>query len=422
MSQKKKKIESVLIKPAGPDCNMACDYCFYLKKNELFRGEPKTRMSQALLEELIRQVMNQTKEQAVFIWQGGEPTLMGLNFYEKAVSFQKKYGRNQLVGNGFQTNGLLIDENWAEFLAKYKFLIGLSLDGPEHVHDHYRKLSNGQGTWKKVLNSAQNLLNSGCEVNALSLISDYSVQFPEEIFNFFRELGLNQMQFIPCVESAPGNPTKAATFSVNPESYGRFLICLFDLWIDSFYQGQPTTTIRYFDSVFYSYLNMTPPQCDLQFECGKYVVVEHNGDVYSCDFFVQPEWKLGNILSDNLLDLLNSEKQTQFGRQKSQLPQSCQDCEWLVQCRGGCTKDRTQVPQKQDLNYFCSSFKAFFQHADAQYKKMAEEWKIRDKQQREKNKKNMMEAIASGQLVVSRNDLCPCGSGMKFKKCCGRTG
>ena len=415
----KKQLNSILIKPAGPDCNMACKYCFYLKKSELFSQSKVHRMSEEILEEMVRQLMSQNLQQISFGWQGGEPTLMGLPFFEKAIELQQKYGKNQSVGNGLQTNGILIDDEWAKFLAKYKFLTGLSLDGPKHIHDHYRLSAGGKGTLTKVVDSAKLMIDAGVEVNALVVVNDYSVQFAEEIYKFHRELGLNYMQFIPCVETDPNNPEISAPFSVPPAKYGEFLIKLFDLWMNDFYEGVPTTSIRYFDSVFYTYVDLPAPECTLLHECGVYVVVEHNGDAYSCDFFVEPKWKLGNVLKDNLVDLLNSPLQSEFGKNKANLPDECKNCQWLKHCWGGCTKDRIKDKRDENHNHFCIAYKMFFEHADDRFKKLAEEWKTNQEHRIAETKKQVLDAIRKGEIQVTRNDSCPCGSGKKFKKCCG---
>ncbi|MFQ5753350.1 MAG: anaerobic sulfatase maturase, partial [bacterium] len=324
-----KQLESVLVKPAGPDCNLACNYCFYLEKLKLFSDSKIHRMSGAILEETIRQVMNQAGENVSFGWQGGEPTLMGLSFFEKVIEYQKRYGRGQIVGNGLQTNGILIDEPWANFLNKHHFLVGLSLDGPEYIHNRYRRTRGGQGTWMRVVDSAKLMLDKDVAVNALTVVNDFSVQFPQAIYEFHKELGLNYMQFIPCLETDPYDPGRAASFSVSPEKYGDFLCRLFDLWMADFIDNQPTTSIRFFDSVFYNYVDLLAPECTLLPACGVYLVVEHNGDVFSCDFFVEPAWKLGNVMEGDLSQMLNSERQYEFGRMKAEIPEDCKNCKWL---------------------------------------------------------------------------------------------
>lgn len=368
----KKEINSILVKPAGPDCNMACQYCFYLEKEALFPQDKTHRMSLETLETMIRQIMQQGGKNISFGWQGGEPTLMGIDFFQKAVDWQRQYGQGQTVGNGLQTNGLLINKDWAVFLRQNNFLIGLSLDGPEHIHDRYRRTNNGLGTWQKVKSSAELLLENQVQVNALVVLNDYSVKYPEEIYSFHRGLGLNYMQFIPCVETDPRDKNKPASFSVSPIAYGKALCRLFELWLEDFTDGIPNTSIRFFDSLFYRYVGLEPPECTLLQECGVYTVVEYNGDVFACDFFVKPEWKLGNLKNNNLKAMLNSSRQNLFGRQKRSLADDCRQCLWLPYCRGGCPKNRIS---KAGLSYLCPAYKMFFEAADPHLRKMAEEWK-----------------------------------------------
>jgi uncharacterized protein len=371
----KKHLNSILIKPAGPDCNMACTYCFYREKEALFPGPNVHRMREPVLEETMRQVFDQPIPAVSIGWQGGEPTLMGLDFFETAVELQIRYGKGKSVGNGLQTNGLLIDEQWAAFLRKYHFLVGLSLDGPKHIHDRYRHLAGGQKTWQKTVDTAKLLLDSEVAVNALVVVNDYSARFPQEIYEFHKSLGLNHIQFIPCVETDPQDPGQAAPFSASAEDYGKFLCAVFDLWLADFNDGEPTTFIRTFDSLFYRYVDKEPPECDLLAECGTYLVVEHNGDVYACDFFVEEPWKLGNVMEGKLIHMLNSARQNEFGRMKADLPDVCKACEWLSNCRGGCTKDRLRDPRDRGLNHFCRASKMFFPHVDTRMNKLAKEWK-----------------------------------------------
>jgi uncharacterized protein len=379
MAKKIRPLTSILVKPAGPDCNLRCKYCFYLEKAELFPETKKHRMSGDIQEELIRQAMQQSGESVSIAWQGGEPTLMGLDFYKRAIELEMKYGHGQTVGNGLQTNGTLLNEEWAEFLQKYDWLVGLSLDGPEHIHDHYRKDAAGKGTHKRVEDNARMLLKNGVATNVLACLTDYSVNFPEESYHYFKSLGLNWMQFIPIVETDKNDPSKAAPFSVTAEKYGEFLCKIFDLWMADFQNGQPTTHVRHFDSVFYTYVGMESPQCSMMKECGPYVAVEHNGNVYSCDFFVEPKWKLGNIMNNRLIDMLNSKKQRAFGAAKAILPGECRKCPWLTKCYGGCTKDRIKDPRDNRKPRFCKAYKMFFAHADKRMKLLAESWKQEQK-------------------------------------------
>ncbi len=375
---KRKSLDSLLIKPAGPDCNMACTYCFYREKSEIFPDAPIHRMSRDILEETVRQMLEYGGTQVNFGWQGGEPTLMGLDFFKEAVEFQMRYGRGKNVANGLQTNGILLDKDWAAFLRDYRFLVGLSLDGPEHIHDHYRYLAGGQKCWRAVVESARMLLEEGVSTNALVVVNDYSVRFPEEIYAFHKDLGLTYMQFIPCVETDPDDPSRAAPFSVGGEDLGRFLNVLFDLWRSDFREGVPTTSVRFFDSVFFHYVGLPPPECTLLPECGNYVVVEHNGDVYSCDFFVEEEWRLGNVMAGRLDHMLNSHLQRKFGKRKAEVPAKCRSCRWFPFCRGGCPKDRRRDPRDRGLDHFCRAHEVFFAHADESLHALAEEWKKRN--------------------------------------------
>jgi uncharacterized protein len=413
-----KRLDSLLVKPAGPDCNMACTYCFYLEKEALFKESKIHRMSEEILEEMIRQALTQGGSHFSFGWQGGEPTLMGLSFFEQAVALQQQYGRGQSVGNGLQTNGLLIDDDWSRFLGKYNFLVGLSLDGPEHIHDRYRMDRGGKGTWTRVMDSAKRMLDGGVSVNALIVLNDYSVRFPEEIYWFHKELGLTYMQFIPVMECLDA-PKEHAPFSLPAEAFGRFLCKVFDLWHADLDGLTPGTSIRFFDSLFFRYVGMTPPECTLLEECGVYLVVEHNGDVYSCDFYVDPEWRLGNIMHDRLFDLLNTERQRTFGQKKADLPESCPECEWLSFCCGGCPRDRFADRDGRSKNHLCEGFKIFFSHAHERLLKLAEAWKNREAM--EAREKQHARAVPQGNVNTKpgRNDPCPCGSGKKFKRCCG---
>ncbi len=377
----RKPLNSVLIKPAGADCNMACDYCFYLEKGELYPKRKVHRMGVQVLEELVRQVMQNGEAMVSFNWQGGEPTLMGLDFFRKAVAFEQQYGLpGQTVGNGFQTNGILINEEWCELLKEYSFLVGLSLDGPQHVHDRYRHDRGGRPTWERVMKAAELMGSYDVAYNILAVVNDYSAEYAGETYAFLKEHAFPAghqekfLQFIPIVETDP-ETGRAAPFSVSGEAFGRFLCEIFDCWLADFRDGWPTVSVRFFDTVFHHYVGMPCPECTGMKECGCYVVVEHGGDVYSCDFFVEPRWKLGNLLEGNLADMLNSPRQEEFGRMKAALPKPCLDCRWVDMCLGGCTKDRLRDPADKGLSHFCTSHNMFFEHADAELRKLAEKWR-----------------------------------------------
>ncbi len=369
---RRKQLVSLLIKPAGPDCNLDCSYCFYLVKEKLF-GPGAHRMSLETLEAIIRQAMEEGGPQITFAWQGGEPTLMGLPWFQKAIEFQERYGAGKTVGNGLQTNGVLLDSTWARFLHERRFLVGLSIDGPAHVHDRYRIRRGGKASFGAVAEKARLLIDEGVETNALSVVTDYSAEYPEETYASLKELGFRFMQFIPCVERSAHDPSKLAPYSVSADAYGRFLVRIFDLWLDDFVDGAPTTSVRYFDSVFHKYVGHSAPECTLGRTCGTYLVVEYNGDVYSCDFYVEPRWRLGNVATAGFSVMLNSELQTRFGEWKADLPAKCRSCRWLGNCRGGCTKERN--PHGADPSHFCRAYEMFFEHADAKLVDLALRWR-----------------------------------------------
>jgi len=437
-----KPLSSILVKPTGADCNIDCTYCFYLDRAGIIRpgfqndGRGFDRlhgraMSEEVQEEMIRQMMRDGGWQVSFGWQGGEPTLMGLDFFKRSVSLQKQYGRNgQSVGNGLQSNGLSIDDEWCDFLRETHWLVGLSIDGPAHVHDHYRVTRNGKPTYEMVKEAAERMSRKKVEFNALTVVNDYSAQYAKEIYEHHKSLGIEFMQFIPCVETDPFHPGQAADFTVSGEDYGKFLCEIFDLWKADFKHGKPTTSVRYIDSVFHTYVDMQPPECTLLKECGCYVVVEHNGDVFACDFFVESDWKLGNVMESRLIHLLNSERQKEFGLLKADMPEECLTCEWQKHCYGGCTKDRIRDPADEGSNHFCGSYIQFFEHADAELQRLAEDWIKEQTLETERNRAAQRQALElrrqaelsthKAKTKVSRNDPCPCGSGKKFKKCCGR--
>lgn len=418
MAKFARQLDCVLIKPAGPDCNMACRYCFYLPKHRLFSDTPVHRMSNDILERTVQQLMQHGGPNVVFAWQGGEPTLMGVEFFERAVELQRRLGcSGQTVGNGLQTNGLLVDDRWCRFLHEARFLVGLSIDGPEPVHDHYRVRRGGQPTWEQVVSAARCMLKAGVEVNALAVVNDISARHPRETYAFLKDLGLRHMQFIPCLERDPQAPNIPAPFSVSPTQFGKFLCEVFDCWINDFEDGQPTTFIRWFDSVFATYVDVPPPECTLMAECGSYLVVEHNGDVFSCDFYVEPGWKLGNVLGDNLVDLLNSPQQARFGRRKAELARTCHECRWLTHCRGGCPKERLGVAPAVQPSHLCEAYQTFFQHADGRLRALADDW--RRAQRSPVAAPGFTSRVPAAGARPGRNDPCHCGSGRKYKRCCG---
>ena len=430
-------LTNLLIKPSGADCNLRCDYCFYLEKCGLYPESARHRMDADTLQAIVEQMMVMGGLNPSFGWQGGEPTLMGLDFFRQVVDLQRRFGKiGQQVGNGFQTNGFLIDEEWAAFLAQYQFLVGLSLDGPQHVHDHYRRDRGGKGTWERVVYSAQRLRAHGAAVNCLAVVNDYSARFPEETYDFLRSEGFDFLQFIPIVEP-DGAGQGAAPFSLSSEAFGDFFCRIFDRWVADFSDGLPMVSVRWFDSLLHTYVGLEAPECPMQDECGVYLCIEHNGDVYPCDFYVEPDLRLGNVHHDRLDHLLNCEKMRIFARAKRRVPGQCACCRWWRQCRGGCVKDRQKDPGDGGMNHFCSGMRRFFEHADPTFRRLAERWKqIQQEKSGPPAAKRQAEpprqAPPSRVSPVSaargaerpgapgRNTPCPCGSGKKYKRCCGR--
>ncbi|MFH1615339.1 MAG: anaerobic sulfatase maturase [Planctomycetota bacterium] len=359
---------SLLIKPAGPDCNMSCKYCFYSGKKSLF-GPGKHRMSEEILQRLIEDYVKLGLEVSSFAWQGGEPTLMGLDFYRKVVELQQEYGRDgQVVSNALQTNGILLDSNWCEFLAKYSFLVGISLDGPKGFHDHYRLDKTDAGTFERVMRGIENCRTAGVEFNILVLLNDRNIEHPDELFDFFVEHNFKYLQFIPCVEKdfSTGGP---ADFSIEPSQYGNFLCRLFDLWRK---YGPEKLSIRLFDSILSMYLHGRQTVCTFGRKCDDYLVVEHNGDVFCCDFFVCNRWRLGNIERQSIKVLAACDTKREFALNKRRYDNKCFLCRHNTFCQGGCLKDRMVFGGDFTRHsYLCGAYQQFFDYSLAGFSQIA---------------------------------------------------
>ena len=412
------KIESLLIKPNSADCNLNCTYCFYAPKAALYPDTKVHRMSDEVLSEMVQQFTRMCPGQAAFSWQGGEPTLAGVEFFERVVEFQKKWGRpGQSIANSLQTNATLIDDRWARFLRKYNFLVGASLDGPQHVHDHYRLTRDGRGSWDRVMAGIEAMKRNQVEFNILVLVNAYSVERPRELLDFFVEQGFKWLQFIACVESDPatGEP---APYAVDPVKYGEFLCAVFDEWVK---HEIPEIYIRDFEDLLIGYVRGKAACCMYSPLCGGYVVVEHNGDVYACDFHCDPEWKLGNLLETPLEEIAKTEAYAEFAHRKMELADECNACEWLTHCRGGCVKHRTVMGgAERSPSFLCPAYKKLFAHAHPhllRLKKVAEQQEAATRAAALARPQAPYGGMPTGK--VSRNAPCPCGSGRKFKKCCG---
>jgi uncharacterized protein len=417
----------VMAKPTGSDCNLNCAYCFFLKKEMLYPGSD-FRMSDEVHEAYIKQLFEAHHvPQVTVAWQGGEPTLMGLDFFRRSIELQKKYAKpGTQIENTFQTNGILLNDQWCQFFGENHFLIGLSMDGPKELHDFYRKDKAGHGTFDKVERAARLLQKHNVEFNILCTVNSKNAEHPLDVYRFFRDqLGTHYIQFIPVVErdneSGFQEGSQVTDRSVRPRQWGNFLMQIFDEWIK---QDVGKTFVLNFDGALAGWLGRAGTVRIFGPTCGQGMALEHNGDLYSCDHFVEPNYLIGNIMEKPMAELAASEKQRKFGQDKQDtLPQYCRNCEWFHICNGECPKNRfvKSSEGQEGLNYLCEGYKAFFKHADEPMRIMAELIR-RDRQAEEVMK--IMETQKKGDQNVSvkpgRNDPCPCGSGQKFKKCHGK--
>ncbi|MBS7642619.1 MAG: anaerobic sulfatase maturase [Candidatus Bathyarchaeia archaeon] len=350
-------ISSVLVKPVSADCNLSCTYCFYLSKASLYPEVEVHRMDDEVLMKLMAQIFSIPSETISFCWQGGEPTLAGIDFYRRALRYQHMFKSSfQIVENSLQTNGTLIDDDWARFLSRYDFLVGISLDGPREVHDRYRRNRGGLGSYESVIRCIDTLRRYSVKFNILTVVNNLNVRDPKGLYRFMVDMGFKYLQFIPCVEK--DHDGRIADYSITPEDYGRFLCELFDEW---FNDGNPETYVRDFEDLLISYVLGDTPSCVFGHRCGRYIVVEYNGDVYPCDFYVDRRWLLGNIMEDNLEDIVTSEKFIEFASMKDKLRELCKDCIWLRYCNTGCP--RHWEVRNYSENYLCKSYRMFFEHS-----------------------------------------------------------
>ena len=351
------RISSLLIKPASAVCNLDCSYCFYLDRDaDPYKSLPARQMSAETLERLVDTYLFYSYPESVFAFQGGEPTLAGLRFFEKLVELQQQFGRNgQSISNSIQTNGVLLTKDWCDVFRQYNWLIGLSLDGDQEMHDRYRVNKGGQPTWKKVVEVAELLGENRVEFNILCVLSAANIEKPRELYRFFRSLGVDNIQFIPLAEfDEQGAPLP---FTITPEQYGRFLCEVFDAW----WPDRRKVRIRFFDNIAEAVAGQKPGNCTMHETCDSYVVVEYNGDVYPCDFFVEKEWKLGNITLDSWAEIARRSRRYSFASKKTIAHPDCQVCEYQSICHGGCPKFRHGRHRNfEDLDYFCAAYKMIF--------------------------------------------------------------
>lgn len=407
----------VIVKPNGAVCNLRCSYCYYLEKSLLYPETQSFRMPDTILEELTRQYISAQPEQIRelhFSWQGGEPTLLGMKFFQKAVALQKKYQRPGLhILNTMQTNGTLLDDKWGKFLHDENFLVGISLDGPEDVHDRFRLSPNGRGSFASVMRGLEILNKHQVEFNILTVVNRLNGSQPKRTYEFLKQTGSRFFQFIPIVERDPtGNMTSQSTGS---RQWGRFLIGLFDDWLD---KDVGEIFIQHIDVFLGLFMNFPAALCVHSQTCGRAVALEHNGDLYSCDHFVFADHFLGNITEKPLVDMLDGEFQTRFGEnKKTGLPQFCRRCRYLTLCNGGCPAHRfAKAPGGEaGLNYLCEGFRLFFAFALPYFRAMAESLNAG---RPALDYRYYLETSAH-RPKPGRNQPCACGSGKKFKNCCG---
>jgi len=437
----------LLAKPTGAVCNLDCKYCFFLSKEMLYPGS-RFRMADDLLETYIRQLLEAQRgaPEVSISWQGGEPTLMGLDFFKRSIELVEKYSKpDQSVSHTIQTNGTQIDDEFAAFFKQHNFLVGLSVDGPQPLHDAYRVNKGGSGTFEQVMHGWQTLQQQGVDVNILCTVHTANADHPLEIYHFFRdELKAQYMQFIPIVERATAETLPIANQgwserkggnrplyqqigelvterSVKPEQYGRFLITIFDEWV---HRDVGKVFVQSFDVALANWLGQ-PSLCIFQPTCGNALALEHNGDLYSCDHFVEPAYLLGNIQETHLIDLVSSDQQRKFGQDKfDTLPQYCHNCEVLFACYGECPRNRfIHTPEGEPgLNYLCAGYKLFFNHIDHPMRIMAQLLRQGRYADEVMNLLVMeeMQKVRQAMAQVRPNDPCPCGSGRRFRKCHGR--
>lgn len=396
----------VMAKPVGSLCNMACEYCYYLEKAHLYEGSARSIMSDELLEKFIREYIEaQTLPEVLFTWHGGETLMRPLSFYQKVMDLQRKYARGRTINNSIQTNGTLLTDDWCRFFHDHQWLVGVSIDGPQEFHDEYRKTRQGKPSFVKVMQGIRLLNKHQVEWNALAVVNDFNADYPLDFYRFFKEIGCRYIQFTPIVERLvphadgrhlaaveEGEGQPVTEFSVSPEQWGEFLCTLFDEWVRN---DVGHYFIQLFDSTLANWVGAQPGVCTLAQTCGHAGVMEFNGDVYSCDHFVFPQYKLGNIYTQSLVEMMYSQRQLEFGQAKrTSLPPQCQTCDYLFACNGECPKNRfcRTATGEPGLNYLCKGYHRFFQHVAPYMDYMKKELLA------ERPPANVMEAIRRGEL------------------------
>lgn len=423
---------TVMLKPAGPSCNLDCTYCYYLEKKKLYPSERKFRMTDQLLETFTKQYIEANNVPVVtFTWQGGEPSLMGLDFFAKAIGLQKKYAGDKIIENSFQTNGTRINDEWCRFFADNNILVGISIDGEEHNHDKFRRTNAGGPSFKNTMRGIELLHKHKVEFNTLSCINGYNVDFASETYRFLKNIGSGFIQFQSVVEResakneglrlmSPMDITESSVteWSVGAKEFGQFLITIFDEWVR---HDVARYFIQIFDVTLANYINEPSGLCVFSETCGDALVMEHNGDIYSCDHLVFPEYRLGNINDTPLSEIVKSTQQFNFGiNKRNTLPRHCLQCDVRYACHGECPGKRFLVTHdgKPGLNYLCEGYKRFFHYVEPYMEFMSGELVNKRPPANVMNWIRNKERQFIATARPERNDPCPCGSGKKFKNCC----
>ena len=436
---------TVMIKPMGAVCNLDCHYCYYLPTMELYGGREK-RMSSTTLESVFASVLPRFEDHITIAWQGGEPTLAGLDFFRRAIGFQEKYRRpSQRVEHALQTNTTRLDDDWCRFLREKGFLVGVSIDGPPRLHDHYRRDRAGGGSSDSVLRGLRLLQKHGVEYNLLCVLNDRNVEHPDEVLGYLLNLGARHLQFIPAVEwDEDGDEPVLRSFSPSGGAYGRFLCRVFDRWFER-YRRQ--LSIRFFDTVLNQLVYGRSPLCIMDAACHNQLTIEHDGAVFGCDHFVERRWQLGQIgdtawenhvaangaqrlvvgsvaepevvggYDDSWLDRVDEQRLAVFADRKQHLPAECDGCRWKRYCFGGCPKNRPGRGDAAVPSVLCDGYQQFFEHAMPRLEWLA--GYLRRGQLPPDPEAATVAAARPGEKV-GRNSPCPCGSGRKYKQCCGR--
>lgn len=394
-------------KTVSEDCNLACDYCYYSRVGGTI-GPKVNRIESSLLEKFIREYMDFCQGQASFAWQGGEPLLAGLDFFKEVVSLQAKFSKpNTVISNSLQTNATLVNQEWAAFFKQYNFFIGVSLDGPKDVHDARRVTRAGVGSFDRVMRGIDILREAHVDFNILTVIHEGNVHRAPELMTFYEKESFRFVQFIPAMDFRAQETSKQARYLINDHEYGDFLCSVFDVWYN---EGEPNTSVRFFDNMLAVYLHQEAELCIHRKACPTTLILEQNGDAFPCDFYISEEYKVGNVGVDSLTDILGHLVYKKFLSMKPTLPEKCVSCEFVRLCHGGCPRNRTwnDTGQDVDVDYFCESYLQVYRYAHGRMSSLAERVRLNW----------LRQYIGSGRTLPARNEACFCGSGIKYKKCC----